>query len=291
MKNLFFKYKDVVKIKDLKSLSRPIYGDSRQGYDVWHYHNFSSLYSNGFPVTGVLKFYFPLSNKSTLDKGSLHKYLKPYSFVSWGAKSSIINRICTSIKQDISFCLSGDVEVFFHEYNKNLQIPEPIDLNRWYLPGTGSSYPLLDDACDSNTLGKVIHTDPDSDIVECKHDHRRTLKIMTSSLQHSSISDDETCFADLFIEVDGNLTVNLNSLLRYVVSFRYKKYSQEDLIDSMFSYLTEKFGADLIGINLATSYNRLGNISICSERYIGECTPVFTSALPNVRIVTNNMLR
>ena len=290
MKKLFFKYGDVVRASDLSCSPRTNCAALRQGHDVWHYHNFSSLYGNGFPVCGVLKFYFPISNLNTLNKDSLDKYLSAYRSVSWGAKSSFLHRVYTAIKQDISICISGNVDVFFHEYNNNVQVTEPLNLNRWFLTEhLHSKYLVVDNVCESDKLGSIIHTDPDSDIVRFDLSEYKATRLMSSSLQHPSIKSYDVRYADLFIAVDGNVNINLNSLLRYIVSFRYKKYLIEDLIEIVFSYLHKKFGEYTDNISVGTIYNRLGNISICLERY--DKNPLFTPAFFNVRIVTNNILR
>lgn len=216
------------------------------GYEVWHAYEMSFLKRNGMPCTGVLKLNYPASSKSMVESKSLKLYLNSFDL----EKFDSIEEVEGIIKQDLEELLEGKVEVKLHTAKQAKFLKNTLPL----------SFENVDDLDIEITTYKE-----DPSVLEfVEHKHTQSLSFHTANLRSNCEITNQKDSGNSFIYIVGKKLPTLESLTRYVISFRDEQIFHENGCEKVYETLFKACKPEHLLV--ADIYTRRGGISIHSVR-------------------------
>ena len=232
------------------------------GCDVWNAYEISALNKNGLPVTAFGKITYPASSKYIVESKSLKLYLNSFNMtVIDSVTSEEINaEIERRVAADLSNLLETTVEVcLFNASNGD------ICSTALSLPG----YIILED--DISVLHNTICADyrENPDLLKGVLAKKLPIQAFRSSLLKSNCRvTSQPDWGDVYIQYSGDHLIDPSSLLKYIVSFRDECHFHEEICETIYKRLWDKFNPRLLLV--ACLYVRRGGIDINPVRTNNE---------------------
>ena len=235
------------------------------GFDIWHDYEASFLY-NGYPVNGILKLVIPASSPKTVESKSLKLYL--FSFIMQemgkrllGTKQDAILEYESVIRKDLSDLIGAPITVCFHEAGQ--QTLSCLDNPDLYMRD-GMSIKNLDAQVDLATLGAPVYQETQGILTADEPTPNKELFIVTDSLKSNCKVTHQPDWGQLYIHMKGPKQPTLESLFKYIVSFRGENHFHEEIVECVFKRLLDNFQPE--ELDVMAFYTRRGGIDICPMR-------------------------
>jgi len=224
------------------------------GYEIWHAYEMSFLLETGMPCTGILRTRFGHDTENMIESKSFKLYLNSFDL----EKFSSIEAVELIIHNDLSKAAGGDVAVSFHEASR-CSYKSPEFFNK--------SFTNVD------SLGiKIDKYTEDESLLELTDTNEQELTFHTANLRSNCEITNQKDTGNCFIYMKGKAIPTLESLTKYVISFRDSQHFHENATEILYQTLFSKFLPDeLVVFNI---YNRRGGLDIHSFR--GSSTEVLT---------------
>ena len=237
------------------------------GCDVWNGYEVSALANNGVPVCGVAKVVYPSDSKYIVESKSMKLYWNSFNMTKMGESSNkVAKNIEETAAKDLSKYLQTEVRVKLFSCDTDLKdVHNPYTENKWER--------LENNVKDDVFMG--VYTE-DPSLLETRYPSKKDpnkLKVMSSLLKSNCRVTSQPDWGDVFISMEGPWLPDQLELLKYIVSFRDECHFHEEICETMFKRLLDKF--EPRGLMVACQYARRGGwdinpIRTTHEHYIDE---------------------
>lgn len=252
------------------------------GFDVWTCYEASFLTRNGLPVNGVLKIVYPADGHYMVESKSLKLYLNSLNMEKSGFKDlkTSIDKYTKTIKSDLTALLEIKVEVTFFKIAPRIFSQES---NPWEkLEEIGQVESLVfEDFKENPSLLKT----------KGKLPQLKTWFLTTDTLRSNCKVTNQPDWGDLFLVIKTHLDIDLESLLKYIVSFRGENHFHEEVVEMIYKRLLDAFQTEELMV--FAKYTRRGGIDINPIRW-SKRVPLFDYSewsLCNPKILHRKELR
>lgn len=233
--------------RDLNRKDYKITNNDFVGFDIWHNYECSFMTKKGYPVSLVGKIKIPSNSKYFIESKSMKLYFFSFHMEKLGETvDESIKIFKERVRKDLSYFTNSDVK--FEVFNKKHNI------------NTFENFKNIDELIDIEKIEfKEFKESPDLMVKGDLDEYKVIIKNVRSNCRVTHQPD----FANLYIHIKGE-TPTLESLLKYIVSFRNEYHFHEEVTEQIFKNIKEKFKVkDLMVANLFT---RRGGIDICPVR-------------------------
>lgn len=238
--------------RELRSTNREKYDIKEDqlpfiGYDVWHMYELSFLQPNGCPWSGVGKLVYPYNSKYIVESKSLKLYLNSFNYETLSLDDFIF-----TVTTDLSRLLEVPVEftVFTDE----------VSTSKGY---TEYTFPIYESS--SDIVFDTFEESPDL-LKETSSDQR--LFFHSNLLRSNCKITHQPDFGDVYIFMYGENLPTMDSLLKYIVSFRGENHFHEEVVEMIYKRLWDIKG--VVDLMVGAIYTRRGGIDICPCRVSSE---------------------
>lgn len=221
------------------------------GYDIWNAYEVSFMTVSNVPMSGVLKIKYPCNNPSIVESKSIKLYLNSFNMTP--LKATIQESKDFFLKQveaDLSELLQTEVKAVFHDKFTSLESR--------MLPGFTPIEELID--LDSLVCNNFKEAPELLEVVEVP----MNIKFSFSSLRSNCRVTHQPDFGDLFIHIEANKSVSLESVFKYVTSFRKESHFHEECVEMIYKRLLDVLQPT--SLMVTALYTRRGGISIYPVR-------------------------
>lgn len=217
------------------------------GVDAWNSYEFSTLLTNGFPVSGWLKFVYPANTPNIVESKSVKLYLNSFNMAKLIDTQDNMYIVTDMIEEHISEAVGGPCFVVFFD-GRDVETVKPIK----------GDYTALESFCDVEGL-EFNQYNESSDILVVKEDIG-TNKWRSHSLRSNCRVTNQPDWGDVYIHIKGKKTVTPESLLQYIVSMRKENHFHEEIAECIYKRLWDLLEPEELLV--ACLYTRRGGIDI-----------------------------
>ena len=217
------------------------------GYDAWNAYEFSTLLTNGFPVSGWLKFTYPSNSPNIVESKSVKLYLNSFNMAKLIDGEDQIHQISDKISSHLSEVVGSFVEV-------NIFIGD-VDTIR---PISGD-FTSLEGYCKVANL-QFNHYNESPSILEVVPSIARYERWRSNSLRSNCRVTNQPDWGDVYIHIKGPKSVTPESLLQYIVSMRKENHFHEEVCECIYKRLYDLLEPEELVV--ACLYTRRGGIDI-----------------------------
>jgi 7-cyano-7-deazaguanine reductase len=161
-----------------------------------------------------------------------------------------ITLVIQLIKQDLEKLLNTTVQLSFH------QSSHPLSNNF-------NDYSLLEEMNDVENL-RFDHFTESPEILDIASTEPSSLKLATHLLRSNCKITHQPDWGSAFIHIKSNVTPDLASILKYLVSFRNENHFHEEICEMIYKRLWDKYKPEELMVTCI--YTRRGGIDICPVR-------------------------
>jgi len=227
------------------------------GGDAWNAYEVSALNKNGLPITAFAKITYPSSSKYIVESKSLKLYLNSFNmtYIDRDNKFAVYSILEKTITSDLCQLLESAVTVKLFDASAQ-------DFNTFHHAITDvAQYITLENmvgVADDITCSKYTESPDllegvrvDDSIEQCFHS-----SVLKSNCRVTSQPD----WGDVYIKYKGKYNIKPESLLQYVVSFRDECHFHEEICETIYKRLLDKFEPEELVVTCL--YVRRGGIDI-----------------------------
>ena len=241
------------------------------GYDTWNAYEVSGLTKTGLPVTGVAKIVYPCNSRYIVESKSIKLYFNSFNMYKCGqSPADVLEFIAKTASHDLSQLLETDVKVHItngHELSSSET--EPL-FPAWRYHTIEASLP--ESHLTSMQIEQYVETPelleiddisfneidgPPEMIYNVAYLHSGLLK---SNCRVTSQPD----WGDVYIYIKSHNAVNIESVLKYIVSFRDECHFHEEICETIYKRLLDVYLPDELCVTCL--YARRGGIDINPTR-------------------------
>jgi 7-cyano-7-deazaguanine reductase len=222
------------------------------GYDTWHGYEASCMTSKGLPVVGMLKIVYPSSSKYIVESKSLKLYLNSFNMTVMGNTiDEAVVKATQTIEQDLSDYLQTRVRAYWH---RGTQSSDHVFRN----------YVNITYQTDIESIEFKHYNESPNILTGNKEDRQYSKKIYCELLRSNCKVTSQPDWGTLFIYYNGLYDIQVDSLVKYIVSFRNENHFHEEVVEMVYKRLYDRFEPhDLL---VGAIYTRRGGIDICPQR-------------------------
>lgn len=221
------------------------------GMDAWNAYEFSTLLTNGFPVSGWLKFSYSSDTPNIVESKSVKLYLNSYNMVKLISTVEDILQIEERIAVDLSRAVGGYVDV-------NIKIGD-VDTVR---PMIGD-YTSLENYCKVESMIFDQYNEGGF-ILEPVQSIARYERWRSHSLRSNCRVTNQPDWGDVYVHIKGDKSVTPESLLKYIVSMRRENHFHEEICECIYKRLYDLLQPEELMVTCL--YTRRGGIDINPSR-------------------------
>lgn len=238
-----------------RKLNREDYGISEDdfvGFDIWHNYECSFITNKGYPISLVGKIKIPANSPYFIESKSMKLYFFSFNMTPMGEniEEATLNFVQT-VKRDLSAKTGSDVE--FEVFSAN----------------TGGAifrdYHDVEDFIDVEKLEFNVYKE-DPSVLE-RSPGLNEVKVFFKNVRSNCRVTHQPDFATLFLHMKGDQPT-LESVLKYVVSFRNEYHFHEEVTEQIFNNIKTKFNIEELGVFML--FTRRGGLDICPCRATHE---------------------
>ncbi len=226
------------------------------GYDTWNAYEVSCLNANGVPITGFAKITYPCSNAYIVESKSLKLYLNSFNmtYFTSNVRSDVYRLLENIIITDLSKLLETTVTC------------------KIFAPTTSLGYvDVVEDSVDFITLENMecnrdVECNVYSEDAGLLISDGYNAQSVTEQKYHSSLLKSncrvtsQPDWGDVYIYYKGSHSINPSSLLKYIVSFRDECHFHEEICETIYKRISDKFAPHELTVTCL--YVRRGGIDI-----------------------------
>lgn len=254
------KYDPGILVREKRSRNRDQYAIDEKnlkfvGYDNWNAYEISFLLTNGYPISGVAKIVYACDNPYLVESKSLKLYLNSFNMEKMGDNPlTAISNFTAQVETDLSELLKADVQV--HVFLR----PEKSS-NLW------RQYTDINDTFDISKL-KITEYNETPTLLRAEIDGSKRFQIAIRYLRSNCKITSQPDWGTAFIHYKGDISVKLESLAQYIISFRNENHFHEEVCEMIFTRLYDTFAPKELMV--ACQYTRRGGIDINPIRATSE---------------------
>lgn len=254
------RYTPEILVPVARSENRIAYGITNEtfvGYDTWNCYEISFLLDTGMPMSFVGKLIYPSYSLNIVESKSLKLYLNSFNMERMGKTiDEAKGRFKAIVTSDLAEILQLPIdEVQFHLFDSS-------DSN-YVNPTGGNSYFDLVNLAKFETL-TVSETKETPELLQFSPSCYNHIRVMTNVMRSNCRVTHQPDWATIFIEMDSAQAADLQSILKYIVSFRDESHFHEECVEMVYKRLLDKFSPKLL--HVTALYTRRGGIDICPQR-------------------------
>ena len=214
------------------------------GMDIWNCYEVSWLDSCGKPQNFILKICYPASSEYIVESKSLKLYLNSFNQTMFVSSMRVIE----TVREDLTRLLGCHVVVsvfpLTHEVNSLLL--------------RDSRYLLLESMISKEvTINEFEKENPS--LLDGKPSNEPFFVYSTSLRSRCKVTG-QPDWGDLFIYMKGKDVPTFDSLYKYIISLRNECHFHEEIVETVYMRLLEKFSPRDLGV--FACYTRRGGIDI-----------------------------
>ena len=236
------------------------------GIDAWNAYEFSTLTSNGFPISGWLKFTYHANSPNIVESKSVKLYLNSYNMARLIKDENSLWLIEDTIAQDLRQAVGAEVMV-------NIGVGD-IDTVR---PIAGD-FTSLESYCDVSKIN-FDQFNESADILKKIATPIQRFRWRSHSLRSNCRVTNQPDWGDVYVHIKGAYTVTPESLLQYIVSMRKENHFHEEIAECIYKRLWDMLQPDELMVGCL--YTRRGGIDInpirVSKSILYSFTPITDS--------------
>ncbi len=231
------------------------------GYDVWNGYEVSCLTEKGYPLFVCCKIVYPCNNKYIVESKSLKLYLNSFNMERYGTNKQTAKEYLTEIiKKDLSLLLECEVSIYLYDNN---------DVN-YLTRAPYESYDSIEKVIDVYSIEfNDFNENKDLINITASEDNKtREYRIEFPMLRSNCKITHQPDWGTAFIYIKSEQIVDLDSLCKYIVSFRNENHFHEECVEMIYKRLYDKlksFNPDFL-LAVSAIYCRRGGIDICPTR-------------------------
>ena len=217
------------------------------GMDAWNSYEFSTLLTNGFPVSGWLKFTYPSNTPNIVESKSVKLYLNSYNMAKLVHNTDDMWLVEDKIAKDLSNAVGGEVEVFLRW--GDIDTVKPIV----------GDFTSLEHYCNIQNMTFRDYNEY-AGILEVVPSIGRYERWRSYSLRSNCRVTNQPDWGDVYVHIKGDKAVTPESLLRYIVSMRKENHFHEEICECIYKRLWDLLRPEELFV--ACLYTRRGGIDI-----------------------------
>lgn len=229
------------------------------GTDSWNAYEFSTLLTNGFPISGWLKFTYPSDSLNIVESKSVKLYLNSYNMAKLIDTIDDINIIEHQIAEHISLAVGSHANV-------SIRIGD-VDTSR---PINGD-FTALETYCNVEKMTFDQYNESPNTL-EVVPSIGRYEKWRSNSLRSNCRVTNQPDWGDVYIHIKGEKSVTPESLLQYIVSMRKENHFHEEVAECIYKRLWDLLSPEELFV--ACLYTRRGGIDINPVR-ASDCNVLY----------------
>lgn len=236
--------------RELNRIDYDITNSDFVGYDVWHAYEVSFLTEKGLPTTAVGKIIVPSNSKYFVESKSMKLYFYSFNMERYGkTREEGIKIIEETASRDLSDATESNVTV-------------KLFLKEDGIESFSGSTPI-EELIDVNSLEFTKFTES-PELIEVT-DEAGEAFVYISNIRSNCRITSQPDFSRMILNYKSSKkTLDLESLQKFVVSFRNENHFHEEVCEQMFKMLSEKLQPEELMIGML--YTRRGGIDICPIR-------------------------
>jgi 7-cyano-7-deazaguanine reductase len=217
------------------------------GTDAWNAYEFSTLLTNGFPVSGWLKFTYSSDSPNIVESKSVKLYLNSFNMAKLVATTDDMWQVEDKIASDLSDAVGDDVQVFVRW--GDVDTVKPII----------GDFISLEHYCN---IGKMAFDqyNESPDTLQVVPSIGRYEKWRSYSLRSNCRVTNQPDWGDVYVHIKGEKAVTPESLLQYIVSMRKENHFHEEICECIYKRLYDLLDPEELFV--ACLYTRRGGIDI-----------------------------
>ena len=217
------------------------------GTDAWNAYEFSTLLTNGFPVSGWLKFTYSSDSPNIVESKSVKLYLNSFNMAKLVATTDDMWQVEDKISGDLSDAVGADVQVFVRW--GDVDTVKPII----------GDFISLEHYCN---IGKMAFDqyNESPDTLQVVPSIGRYEKWRSYSLRSNCRVTNQPDWGDVYVHIKGEKAVTPESLLQYIVSMRKENHFHEEICECIYKRLFDLLDPEELFV--ACLYTRRGGIDI-----------------------------
>ena len=223
-----------------------------EGCDVWNAYEISALTDSGVPVTGYAKVKYPCDSPCIVESKSIKLYFNSFNMTRLGiGADNVINSIEYISSRDLSKLLETDVEVKVYPASV-------LQGGKNYF----KNYITLEDVLTTRDIECSVYNET-PELLEATNELSTTptlTRYHSSLLKSNCRVTSQPDWGDVYIYMKGRTQPSMESLLKYVVSFRDECHFHEEICETVYKRLLDTFNPDKLAV--ACLYVRRGGIDI-----------------------------
>ena len=239
------------------------------GPDVWNGYEVSALLDNGVPVSLVAKVVYSSDSKYIVESKSMKLYWNSFNMTKLGDS---YGEVCESLEyyasRDLSELLETDVTVtvFGPAF-----VEEAARIENSSVIRDVKGYANIDSVLDDQT--KVIkHYSETPDILVADELQSGEVRYHSALLKSNCRVTSQPDWGDVYIFMNGDKIPTKGSLLEYIISFRDECHFHEEICETIYKRLHDKFNPEELSVTCL--YCRRGGWDInpqrCSHEHLIE---------------------
>lgn len=223
------------------------------GMDIWNAYEFTYLNMNGVPQQYLLKIAYSADSPKIVESKSLKLYLNSFAMT----KVENIEAAVKLITQDLEHLLQYKVHVM--PFNVHIEFPHET---------TGSSlhkFINLDVIPEINNA-QIDEYTRNPELLECRPQGSMPegLFVKSTSLRSNCKVTHQPDYGTIYIAMVGKKFPTLESLYKYIVSYRGENHFHEEIVEQVYKDLMDKF--EPVEMVVFAKYTRRGGIDISPLR-------------------------
>lgn len=269
------------------------------GYDTWNAYEVSGLLDNGLPFAGVMKIVYSSASEFIVESKSLKLYLNSFNSEKLGSYAKeAANKLTRIVEKDLSKALRTDVHVCLILNSDLLSVATQASPDQLPLGSKQVEYKTVEDIYHATLTDIDTYTETPAlldpvanpelwNVFDSQHSskvHMWHSGLLKSNCRVTSQPDWGDVYIGIGYENEDSEKITPASLLRYIVSFRDECHFHEEICETIFTRLLERFKpAELV---VTCLYARRGGIDINPTRATSrDILPVQlgTPSIPHIK--------
>lgn len=210
------------------------------GVDLWTGYELSWLNEKGKPIVAIAEFFIPATSHNLIESKSFKLYLNSFNQTLFGTAEQVIQ----TLEKDLSFAASGDVTVKLYT-DLNLT---PVNL----APLPGECIDHLDIEIDDYAFNPDV-------LLNAAAGESVSETLCSNLLKSNCLVTNQPDWGSVVIKYEGK-SINRESLLHYLISFRMHNEFHEQCVERIFSDIQHYCNPDKLTV--FARYTRRGGLDI-----------------------------
>jgi len=229
------------------------------GCDVWNGYEVSCLTNAGKPVAAIAKVIYPCNSKYIVESKSMKLYWNSFNMTQYGDNDvEAMDTMAKHAIEDLSELLETDVQV-------HLQFPDAVAETP--VIANAENYVHVDIAHSEGLTFDTYSETPE--LLEFDEFEESELRLFKSNLLKSNCRvTSQPDWGDVFIGIKGTKVPTVDSLLKYIVSFRDECHFHEEICECIYKRLWDLCSPDELTVTCL--YVRRGGWDINPHRVSHE---------------------